>query len=289
MANYKYIDNNFNYRDRWFDSPYYDANAYSVVPVGYSGGTETPFGVNKNSYVPPIADDVLMNAAMNGNSGLFGRLKNKFSKGTSGTGIGKGGSFIKQGGAFDLGSGKLGNLYSKLSNPQFDYSKTSGIQGWGKNLGKGYTIVRGVADAYGSAKNLQNMNKTVDASEDLMRDIKLSAANSPTIMYDINADQRKMLRELQRGTFDADGGGIDDINGLGVLGDAAMGAIKGIPGGYYGIIAGAIGGAAKSATEDMSQGAEASNAELEALYQAVLESEMYHNQMRKQQLYSRLY
>ena len=107
-------------------------------------------------------------------------------------------------------------------------------------------------------------------------------------MYDLNSDQRDLLRELQRGDYD-NKGDVSDIDLLGVLGDAGMGILTGLPGGLPGAIIGGIGGAANSVIGDLQGGADRDVAELEALYQAVLESEQYHNQMRKQRAYAGLY
>lgn len=209
---------------------------------------------------------------------------------SSGKGAGKKpkGRFFKEGGAFDKASGKFSDFASNIANPQFDYTKAEGLQGWGKNLGRMYNIGNLAIQGVNAAQGLQGMSDTRDRASDLMSDAVLSAGNSPTIWYDLNADQRDLLRELQRGDYD-NKGDLSDIDLLGVLGDTAMGALTGAPGGITGAVIGGLGGLTNSVIGDLQGGADRDVAELEALYQAVLESEQYHNNMRKQRAYAGLY
>lgn len=209
------------------------------------------------------------------------------------------GKLFKQDGFFDKSSGKLSGMFDTLSNPQFDYNwkptkgadgtwSGSGVQGWGKNLGGMYNVGNLAMQGINAARGMQGISDTRDRASDLMSDAILSAGNSPTVMYDLNSDQRDLLRELQRGDYD-NKGDVSDIDLLGVLGDTGMGILTGLPGGLPGAIIGGIGGAANSVIGDLQGGANRDVAELEALYQAVLESEQYHNQKRKQQAYASLY
>lgn len=208
------------------------------------------------------------------------------------------GKLFKEGGAFDKGSGKLSGMFQNLTNPQFDYNWTPtkgangntsvGVQGWGKNLGGMYNVGNTAIQGMRFLKGAQGVSDTRDDIQDRMSDAVLSAGNSPTIWYDLNADQRDLLRELQRGDY-ANEADLSDIDLLGVLGDVGMGALSGLPGGLPGVIIGGIGGAANSVMGDLQGAADRDAAELEALYQAILESEQYHNQMRKQRAYANLY
>lgn len=211
----------------------------------------------------------------------------------------KKGKFFKPGGAFDKASGGFSEFASNIANPQFDYAwktkvdpatgkKFTGVQGWGKNLGGMYNIANAGIQGVKAAQGLQDMSDTRGNMEDLISDIRIGAGNSPTIMYDLNANQRDLLRELQRGDYDTTVNG-DDIDLLGALGDTAMGALTGLPGGLPGAIIGGVGGLANSVIGDLNAGSDRRTAELEALYQAVLESEQYHNNMRKQRAYAGLY
>lgn len=208
------------------------------------------------------------------------------------------GKFAKTGGFFDGASGKLSGLFKNLSSPEFDYhwkpvadasgKYTTGLQGWGKNLGGMYNVGNTAIQGIKAAKGLKGIADTRDSVKDRMSDITIGASNSPTVMYDLNAEQRQLLRQLQRGSYDTDAD-IEDLDLLGILGDTAMGALGGLPGGLPGVIIGGVGGLANSVIGDFQAGADRDAAELESLYQAVLESERYHNEKRKQQAYAGLY
>lgn len=200
---------------------------------------------------------------------------------------GAGDKVFKPGGFFSKGGG-LGDALSGLANPQLDYDLNNfGLEAYGKNIGKYLTIGNALYQGFNAAQGLQDLSEAGDLSEDTVADILTSAANSPTISYDLTADQLNTLRELKNGVYD-DSVGVDDIDLLGMLGDAGMGALMGIGGGIPGIIVGALGGAINSGIGDLNQAQGQSNAELEALYQAVLESERQNNQLRKQRAYASL-
>lgn len=210
------------------------------------------------------------------------------------------GRFFKEGGAFDKNSGGgIGNFISTIGSPELDYNwkpvvdpttgkRTTGLQAWGKNIGGAYNIGNIALQSYKAAQGLGDISDARKASKDVASDIVLSAANSPTIGYDLNADQKELLRELQRGTYKSNLN-LGDVDLLGALGGGVKGALSGAPGGLPGVIIGGIGGLTNSVIGDLGDSAARDNAELEALYQAVLESEQYHNQMRKQRAYSALY
>ena len=156
--------------------------------------------------------------------------------------------------------------------------------GFGKMWTYGNAAVQGL-NALSGAKEF---SKTKDRAKDLASDITLSAANSPTVQYDLTADQRKLLRELQRGE-DTVGMDVGDLDLMGILGDVGMGVLTGLPGGIPGMVVGGVGGLVNSGLGDFNNAAANDVAELEALYQAVSDSEQYHNQMRKQRAYANLY
>lgn len=216
----------------------------------------------------------------------------------SGGGSAKKNRWTKSGGFFDKGSGKLSGLFNNLSNPEFDYNwkatpgangtRNVGLQGWGKNLGGMYNIGNTAMQGFKLARGAQNLSDTREAIDDRTSDITIGASNSPTIWYDLNADQRDLLRQLQRGDYDGTGT-AEDLDIAGILGDTAMGALSGLPGGLPGVIIGGVGGLANSVVGDLQAGADRGAAELESLYQAILESEQYHNNKRKQRAYAGLY
>ena len=211
--------------------------------------------------------------------------------------------FFNQNGFFGK-NGPMSKFTKNIGNPKFDYSWTAptnpttktlfqspitntGLQGWGLDLGGAYNVGNLAVQGLKAGKGLQDISNARDNMQDLRSDILLGANNSPTIMYDLNANQRDLLRELQRGDYDTVDS--DDFDFLGALGGAAKGALTGLPGGLPGVIIGGVGGLANSVIGDFKEGADRRTAELEALYQAVLDSERYHNEQRKQRAYAGLY
>ena len=209
--------------------------------------------------------------------------------------------FFNQNGFFSK-NGPMSKFSKNIGNPQFDYSwappagsetdikspiLNAGLKGWGLNLGKAYNVGNIAVQGLKAGKGLQDISNARDSMQDLRSDILLGANNSPTIMYDLNADQRDLLRELQRGDYDTVDS--DDFDFLGALGGAAKGALTGLPGGLPGVIIGGVGGLANSVIGDFKEGADRRTAELESLYQAVLDSERSHNEQRKQRAYAGLY
>lgn len=195
------------------------------------------------------------------------------------------GKFFKEGGFFDSKSGKLGGVVDNVTNPQFDYDTKTGLKGWGRNLGNYWTAAQLALQGYGAIQDLQNAGDSRDRSEDLISDIVSASYNSPTIQYDLAPDQLETLRQLRDGDYET-GTGLGDLDLLSVLGDVGMGVLGGIPGGIGGMVLGGLGGLGTSLASNYSnaQGRQAS--ELEALYQAVLESEQQHNDLRKQRAYA---
>jgi hypothetical protein len=96
-----------------------------------------------------------------------------------------------------------------------------------------------------------------------------------------------MLREVRSGSYD-NSTDLSDIDLLGVLGDTGMGVLTGIGGGVPGMIIGGLGGLANSVIGDLGSAKDRSNAELEALYNAVLASEQQHNALKRQRAYAML-
>lgn len=202
-------------------------------------------------------------------------------------------SGAKSGGLFnglfapELGA-NLKGTFGKFANPQFNWTKGGGLQGWGRNLGGLATGLNAGMDALSAAQGITDISEVNDTSEDIMSDIIAAAANSPTIQYDLNANQLKMLRDVQRGTYDV-GGGLSDVNFLSALTGALPDALMGLMyGGIPGAVIGGLGNAVNSGIGDVLGASQQNNAELEALYQAVLESEQQHKNARKQRAYESL-
>ena len=195
------------------------------------------------------------------------------------------GKFFKEGGLFDPKSGKFGDVVGGIANPQFDYDTKTGLKGWGKNLGTYWTLGQMALQGYGALQDLQNAGDYRDRSEDLMSDIVSASYNSPTIQYDLSPDQMETLRQLRDGDYEA-GTDLGDLDLLSLLGDVGMGVLGGIPGGIGGMVLGGLGGLGTNLASDYANAQSRQTAELEALYQAVLESEKQHNDLRKQRAYA---
>lgn len=173
----------------------------------------------------------------------------------------------------------LGNLMS----PEFDYNLQSGVQGWGQNLG-GYANIANVAlQGINAAQGLGNLSDAKTETDDLTADIVASAMNNPMVDYDLTADQKQLLSQLRRGTYDSDVG-LGDVDLLGALGDVGMGVLTGAAGGVPGMIIGGVGGLVNSGIGDLSNAQARKNAELQALYEALQESNQNYGNMRRQRM-----
>lgn len=264
-------------KDKYWESPYYPGGGSLV----YAGpGVDSSYGATKHAgqnynFNPDLS---YMFDGSGSRGGTFDRLKNWFSGAKSGTG----GKFFAPGATDSLKS-----FGSTLTNPQFSWNKNSGIQGWGRNLGGVLNVGNTLYQGYNAAKGIEELTDTKDVTSDLVSDIITASYNNPMLQYDLTSDQRNMLSKLRRGSYDSESN-IDDVDFLGVLGDAVKGGVMGIGGGIPGMVIGAIGGGANAVVDDMNQGQEATNAELEALYQAIMESEQQYNALKKQRAYANL-
>lgn len=175
-----------------------------------------------------------------------------------------------------------------LMNPQFDYNFKTGVTGWGKNLGGVATGVTGAVQGIKAIKGINDLSDARDSSGDLQTDIINAAYGSPMLAYDLDQSQLALLNQLRRGNYNGDDISLDNIDPLGVLGDTAVGALSGLAGGLPGVIVGGVGGLANSIIGDLGNAQNQSNAELESLYQAVLDSERQYKDIKKQQAYARL-
>ena len=199
------------------------------------------------------------------------------------------GKFFKQGGFFDKDGG-LGGFFNNVANPQFDYhlhkqpNGDVGLQGWGTNLGKYWNIGNTAMQGFNAASGLRNYTNSIDSAEDIASDIVSASYNSPTLQYDLAPEQLRLLRELRAGE-DVETADFGDIDLLGLLPDVGMGVLQGLPGGVPGMIIGGVGGLINSGIGDLNNAQARNNAELEALYQAVMDSSRQHSELKKQRAY----
>jgi hypothetical protein len=133
---------------------------------------------------------------------------------------------------------------------------------------------------YGVGKGLKNFSKAKDQTEDIMSDIVTASYNNPMLQYDLDAEQLKLLRQLRNNRYSND----PDIDWSDTIGGAIKGGLYGISGGIPGVVIGALGGGANAAVNSLSDAQAASNDELEALYDAILQSEQEYNALRKQRM-----
>jgi hypothetical protein len=168
-------------------------------------------------------------------------------------------------------------------NPQFDWNKSSGLQGWGKNLGGYMNIANTAIQGIDAAQGLGNIADAQQSGNDLQSDILVEAMNNPMLRYDLSSDQRRLLNKLKNGSYSNEVG-LDDVNLLGALGNAGMGVLTGAGGGIPGMIIGGLGGLLNSGIDDIASAQDRNNAELQALYDALQASSQNYNNMRRQRM-----
>ena len=185
-----------------------------------------------------------------------------------------------------LGQG-MSNLKSKVLGFGDDYAKASGSPLWssGKGIDKLGTVGNVIGGIYQGANALQGISEAQKASSDLeslLMDIENSAYDNPISDMYLDNEQRKLLRDVNKDRFDKPG-----------ITDAISGGIKGIPkallstgvgfltGGLPGAAIQGIGSLVNSGIEGYNSALGESEAELEALYNTLLEAEQDYNSMRR--------
>lgn len=190
-----------------------------------------------------------------------------------------------------LGFDIFGNLFDPalganlqgILSPKFNYNLQTGLSGWGHNLGGAATALNAGYQGLQAIQGIGNLNDTVESNEDLVSKI-LSSSSSPYLQYDLTSDQLDLLTDLKRKGYD-DSFDLSSIDLMDLLGGAGQGLLMGIPGGLPGMLTGAIGGGVNAAIGGASESAEADNAELMALYNAVMQSEQQYKNMLRQRAY----
>lgn len=193
------------------------------------------------------------------------------------------GSAPKTGGLFAPGFGaKVQEGLGKLSDPQLNWTKGTGLKAYGHNIGGLASTAQGLYGAYQIADALSENTKAKNTTEDITSDILTAAAGNPMAAYDLTADQKRLLGELKRGSYEdsSDMGSLDWGAGL-------SGALKGgvagfLGGGTLGAAVGALSSGVPAAMRGMASEQERKNAELEALYAALSESDARYRDARRQ-------
>lgn len=184
----------------------------------------------------------------------------------------------------------LGDKAAAYIDPNaYNWTKSSGLKftnpntGKVTNLGKWGNVASLAMHGIDAAKGISDYNEAVSNNEDLMTRIRASAMSNPLLSSYLTSDQMNMLNSIRTGSYNASDAGVDTFlqGAAGGLGDAALGAVMGIPGGLPGIIIGAAGGLINAGIDNQSQIAGQNSAELQALYQALQDAEMQYRSMKR--------
>lgn len=189
----------------------------------------------------------------------------------------------------DTGAGTLNNLFSKFKNwkgrgvPEgFGWSKGSGLEMFGKNVGKGANIASGVLQGAQALKGVSDYNKAKQSNDDMLNDIVISAASNPLLSSYLTSDQMRLVNDIRRGNYETSSDVDDFLRGVGGgLGDIFTSAALGAAGGIPGMVIGGLGAAANAGIRGLSSGTEEESAELAALYQALMDAEAQYKSMKR--------
>lgn len=235
----------------------------------------------------------LSNSGLKGlHSTLTGGGANSISSGT----LGSTANVANDMGKASASQGGLGGLFGNLGkkntlakpaggqSPNIGYTKGKGLSAFGKNLGTYASIANTGINALGILQGFADSADEGRRTEDLSADVLTAAASNPMSTYGLTTDQLKTLGDVRSGRFDASAD-VSDLDFGGALSGALSGGLVGLAGGIPGVIAGALSGGAKGAVGGLSQAKARKNAELEALYQALSQSNTdYQNAMRSRAL-----
>lgn len=179
------------------------------------------------------------------------------------------------------------NLKDWLAKHGFGWSLDDGLTAFKHNLKPWGIGVPAAFQAFDAIKNFENLDDNTAATEDLLADIRAAAANNRMLYYDLSPDQLALLRNVSAGNYDNEWD-LSDLSISSMLGGGLTGALTGIAGGLPGMVVNGLAGVFNAGLEDISQGVAADNAELEALYQAIVASNQEYNDTRKQMAYNRM-
>lgn len=193
-------------------------------------------------------------------------------------------------GATPLGNlDELGAWFKKAAtkaNPQF--SAKSGLKLFGAPLGMVGGGVNAIAQGAGAVDNLKKFNDTKSHTRDLQNDIMVASMNNPMSTYGLTPDQIRLLGEVRRGKLkgEADVGSFDIGN---ALKEALIGGGIGLAGGLPMAAVGALAGGVKGGLTGLTEDQERQNAQLEALYHALNQSNARYNAARNEAIMKRYF
>jgi hypothetical protein len=237
------------------------ATALTVLPA-VTGGFNAKTGANPGA--TPGAKNPNAGAKASWWSQAFPNLKDMFSK-------------------LFGGKSAAGGTGLSMAPQGFDWSSGSGLKLFGKNVGK---VVPWAAGAYYGLDALNNYNEATDiagSNEDLLDKITVSAMNNPLVGQYLTADQLQLLNQIKSGNYgtDLDTSSILESVVKGIPNAILPTALGFLTGSIPGAIAAGVGSLASSGVGGLTEDASASNAELSALYQALVDAEAQYRAMRR--------
>ena len=177
----------------------------------------------------------------------------------------------------------LGNNsgWNLTGNSKFGLGNTNGKAGLtigGKNLGGLATAGAGIYQGIRGIQNLNDLSETKSTRDDLLNQIRTSAAGNPMLSSYLTDDEIATLNKVKRGNFDNDATNKDMFGGI--LKGAGTGALTGLAGGLPGIIVGALGGAINGGVTSQNEAQQRENATLEGLYNSLANANAQYKRMR---------
>jgi hypothetical protein len=200
----------------------------------------------------------------------------------SGNPAGKAGGVFKGLGGFTINNRPLREWF-KTTNPNLGWTSKSGLQGFGKKLGKQANVINSVYQLANAASAANALDKAKDSYSDVAGDIITSANSNPLLYQFLTSDQMAQIRALKKSDGEVDSNFSDFLpQDIGDFGNIAKGAlIGGITGGIPGAVIGGLGNAVSGGIENVTKEQQMSTQELEALLAAVQEAEMQYKSMKR--------
>lgn len=231
--------------------------------------SQTTSGAPKATYVPPkTSAGGAKNAKTNPLSGMFAKTK------------------AYANGMFPNARSEFSNLFSgngALAPGAFDWSSSSGLKAFNRNLGTGANIISGIGQGVGALQGLSNYNDSLEYNEDVINDILMSVMSNPIHSSYLTSEQLALLNKLRKDNYDTSSDFSDFLGGVGSgLGNTAMSALGGFAiGGIPGAVINGVGSLVNSGIKGLSSGTEEESAELAALYQALQDAEAQYRSMKR--------
>lgn len=180
------------------------------------------------------------------------------------------------------GAGGAASTGLSMAPQGFDWTSGSGLKLAGKNVGKAVPWVTAGVDAVQAIGDWSEYNNINSSNDDLLDKILISASNNPLVGQYLTADQLSLLNQIKNGTYEPEGDSNFLENALGGLPNAIIPTLLGLAmGGAPGAIAGGIGSLIGSGVSGYKDASSSKNAELSALYQALVDAEAQYKSMRR--------